>query len=51
MNDDNITYFDSSRVEYIPKGTKKFLGNKYTTVNIYRIQANVSMCGYLYFIY
>ena len=47
MNGDNETYFDSFRVEYIPKKIKKFIGNKNIIKNIYRIQANDSiMCGY-----
>ena len=28
MNSVNVTYFDSFRVELIPKGIKKFIGNK-----------------------
>ena len=47
MNGDNETYFDSFRVEYIPKKIKKFIGNKNIIKNIYRIQANDSIiCGY-----
>ena len=46
-NGDNVTYFDSFGVEYIPKEIKKFIGNRNITTNIYRIQANTSiMCGY-----
>ena len=37
MNGDNVTYFDSFGVEYIPKEMKKFLGNKNIEINIYRI--------------
>ena len=45
----NVTYFDSSGVEYIPKEIKKFVGNNDITTNIYRIQANDSiMCGYFF---
>ena len=44
---DNETYFDSFRVEYIPKKIKKFIVNKNIITNIYIIQANDSiMCGY-----
>ena len=47
MNGDNVTYFDSFRVEYIPKEIKKFIGNKNIATNIYRIQANDPiMCEY-----
>ena len=48
MNNDNVTHFDSFRVEYIPKEIKKFIDNKNTTACIYRIQENDSlMYGYL----
>ena len=47
INDNNVTYFNSFRVEHIPKEIKKFIGNKYIIKNIYRIQAYDSiMCGY-----
>ena len=47
MNGDNVTYFDSFGVEYIPKEIKKFISNKNIKTNIYRIKANDSiMCGY-----
>ena len=43
VNGDNVTYFDSFGVEYIPKEIKKFISSK----NIKTIQANDSiMCGY-----
>ena len=43
----NITFFDSSGVEHIPKEIKKFIGNKNIQTNIFRIQAyNSVMCGY-----
>ena len=41
INDNNVTYFNSFRVEHIPKEIKKFIGNKYIIKNIYRIQAYV----------
>ena len=40
MNGDNVTYFDSFRVEYTPQKIKTFIGNKNIKTNIYRIQAN-----------
>ena len=47
MNDNNIIYFHTFGVEHISKETKKFIGNKNTITNIYRIQAYDSiMCGY-----
>ena len=46
VNGDNVTYFDSFGVEYIPKYIKKFICQKNITTNLYRIQANDSiMCG------
>ena len=42
-----IVYFDSFGVEYIPEEIKKFIGNKNIKENIYHVQANDSiMCGY-----
>ena len=42
-----VTYFDSFRVEHIPKEIKTFIKNKDIKRNIFRIQAYDSiMCGY-----
>ena len=42
VNDNNVTYYDSFRVEHISKEIKKFITNK----NNYRMQAYDSiMCG------
>ena len=42
-----IIYFDSFGVEYIPEEIKEFIGNKNIKANIFRVQANDSvMCGY-----
>ena len=47
MNAENVTYFESFRVEHVPKEVKKFVGNKNIVINVYRIQAYDSiMCGY-----
>ena len=47
MLKNEIVYFDSFGVEYIPKEIKKFIGNKNIKANIYCVQANDSvMCGY-----
>ena len=47
MNGDSVTYFDSFRVEHIPKEIKKFVRNKNIMTNSYRIQPNDSIvCGY-----
>ena len=47
VNDNNVTYFDSFRVEHIPKEIKKLIANKNIKPNIFRIQAYDSiMCGY-----
>ena len=46
-NDDNVTYFDSFGVEYIPKEIRRFIGNKNIKTNVYRIQTYDSvMWGY-----
>ena len=47
VNAENVTYFDSFEVEFILKEIRKFIGNKYITTNIHRIQTYDSiMCGY-----
>ena len=47
VNAENITYFNSFEVEYIPNDIKRFIGNKNIKTSIFRIQANDSiMCGY-----
>ena len=47
MDGDNVTYFDSFGVEYIPEEIKKFIKNKNITINVFRIQAyNSIMWGY-----
>ena len=35
VNGDNVTYFSSFGVEYIPKETKKIIGNKNIVTNTY----------------
>ena len=46
-NSNNVTYFDSFRVEHISKEIKIFMKNKNIKTNIFRIQAYDSiMCGY-----
>ena len=47
VNAENITYFDNFEVENIPKYIRKFIGNKNTITNVYRIQVYDSiMCEY-----
>ena len=51
MKKNEIIYFDSFGVEYIPEKIKefikKFLGNKNIKTNIFRVQEyNSIMCGY-----
>ena len=47
VNTKTVTYFDSFRVEHIPKEIKKFISNKIIIANLFRIQAYDSvMCGY-----
>ena len=46
-NRNEVVYFDSFGVEYVPEEIKKFVGNKNIIANIFRVQANDSvMCGY-----
>ena len=45
MNGDNLIFFDSFRVECIPKEIKKFISNRNIKTSIYRTQANdKTMC-------
>ena len=47
VNNETVTYFDSFRVEHVPKEIMKFIDNKNIITNIFRIQAYDSiMCGY-----
>ena len=47
VKNNEITYFDSFGVEYIPKEILHFIGNRNIKTNIFRIQADNSiMCGY-----
>ena len=39
VNAENITYFDSFGVEYIPKEIREFIKNKNIITNIYKMQA------------
>ena len=39
VNDNNVIYFDSFRVEHIPKEIKKFIGNKNIITNNYRLES------------
>ena len=46
-NRNEVVYFDSFDVEYVPEEIKKFVENKNIIANIFRVQANDSvMCGY-----
>ena len=46
-NRNEIVYFDSFGVEYVPEEIKEFAGNKHIKANIFRVEANDSvMCGY-----
>ena len=47
MKKNEVIYFDSFGVEYIPKEIMKSIGNKNIKTSIFRIQDNNSvMCGY-----
>ena len=49
IQNNDVTYFDSSAVEHIPKEIRTFIINKNIKTNIFRIQAYDSiMCGYFY---
>ena len=46
-NRNEIAYFDSFWVEYVPEEVKEFIGNKNIKANIFQVQENDSvMCGY-----
>ena len=46
---DNVTYFDSFGIEYIPKEITKLINDKSIKSNIFRIQSlNSILCGYFY---
>ena len=53
VNVKNVTYFDSFRVEHIPKEIKKLIGNQIIIANIYRIKAydSSNMWILLYWVY
>ena len=47
LKNNEVIYFDSFGVEYVPKEIKKFIRNKDIRTNIFRIQDyNSIMCGY-----
>ena len=47
VQNNDVTYFDSSGVEHISKEIKTFIANTNVKTNIFRIQAYDSiMCGY-----
>ena len=47
MNSDNVTHFDSFRVENIPEEIREIIASNNITANIFRIQAYDSiMCWY-----
>ena len=46
-NRNEIAYFDSFGVEYVPEEIEDFIGHRNIISNIFRVQANSSvMCGY-----
>ena len=46
LNND-VTYFDSFRLEHIPKEIRTFISNKNIKINIFRIEAHdLIMCRY-----
>ena len=52
VQNNDVTYFDSFRVEHFPEKIKTFIDNKNIKTNIFRIQAHDSiMCGYFCIIF
>ena len=48
VKNNEVIYFDSFGVEYVPKEIKRFIGHKNRKTNLFRIQADNSiMCEYL----
>ena len=50
VNGNNVTYFDSFGVEYIPKEIEKFMKNKNIVTNINRLQAYHSIMNIYFYI-
>ena len=49
VNAKNVKYFDSFRVEHIPKEIRKFIGNTNTITNVHKMQVyDLIMCWYFY---
>ena len=49
LKNNNVTYFDSFGIEYIPKEITKLINDKSIKSNIFRIQSlNSILCGYFY---
>ena len=49
LKNNNVTYFDSFGIEYIPKEITKLINDKSVKSNIFRIQSfNSILCGYFY---
>ena len=49
VQNNDITYFDSSGVEHIPEEIKTFIGNKNIKTNSFRMQTyDLIMCRYFY---
>ena len=47
VQNNDVTYFDSFRVEHIPKEIRRFISSKNIKVSIFRMQAYDSiLCGY-----
>ena len=47
VKNNEVVYFDSFGVEYVPKEIKKFIEHKNKKTNLFRMQAYDSiMCGY-----
>ena len=52
VKNNEVVYLDSFGVEHVLKEIKRFMGDKNTKANIFRIQADNSiMCGYLWILH
>ena len=47
VNSGNLTLFESFRVQHIPEEIKRLIGNENIATNIFRMEANSVMHGYL----
>ena len=51
VQNNEVIYFDSFDVEYVPKEIKKLIGYKDIKTNVFSIQAYNSICGYFFILF